>query len=147
MQKVNQLVEFLKTDTLLFASTDEKIFLKQKEKWLKYVDLFNKSFGLGLEMTQKLCPSDKQEDFTKFEAFLNMLPSEKFEKLFALALLLRSVILAFCVVSEHVDVKDAVYLAELEERLEIERWGETEEQKSRFEGLVKNACDVFKKAC
>lgn len=147
MQKMNQLVEFLKTDTLLFASTDEKIFLKQKEKWLKYVELFNTSFGLRLEMTQKLCPTGKHEDFTKFEAFLKMLPSEKFEKLFALSLLFRSVILAFCVVEGHLNVKEAVYLAELEERLEIERWGETEEQKSRFEGLVKNACDVFKKAC
>nr|XP_032510554.1 ATP synthase mitochondrial F1 complex assembly factor 2 [Danaus plexippus plexippus] len=118
------LLDFIATDTLLFYSEEEELRKLQEKKWEPVLEWFCKRFGVTQEVSKdlELPPIRAETRAVLARHFL----SYDFPSLTALNFgveALKSPILMLACVERHLEPKDAVMLARLEEEYQVSRWG------------------------
>ncbi|XP_075991635.1 ATP synthase mitochondrial F1 complex assembly factor 2 homolog l(2)k14505 [Anticarsia gemmatalis] len=119
------LLDYFSTDTLLFYSEDEReLQVLQEKKWTPVLDWFEKRFNVKQEVATGLLPPPVTNDTRAVLA--RYLLSYNFTALSAMSFgveALKSPILMLACVERHIEPKDAVLLARLEEEYQLMRWG------------------------
>ncbi|XP_055381971.1 ATP synthase mitochondrial F1 complex assembly factor 2 [Condylostylus longicornis] len=125
---VNYCLNFLSSDTVLFQSEDEKDLKKlQKKEWDPIIEWFNKRYDTDLQKTTDFSsPKMSADDKMKISKYLNSYNDEILHGITFAIDTLKSIILAFAVIDQYLDVERAVHLARLEEEYQLKFWGRVE---------------------
>lgn len=119
------LLDYFSTDTILFYSEDEKeLEILQEKKWTPVLEWFEKRFNVTQKVATGLLPPPVT---TETRAVLaRYFLSYNFAALNAMvfgAEALKSPILMLACIERHIEPKEAVFLARLEEEYQLMRWG------------------------
>ncbi|XP_059060448.1 ATP synthase mitochondrial F1 complex assembly factor 2 isoform X1 [Achroia grisella] len=118
------LLDYFPTDTLLFHSEEEELRSLQEKKWTPVIDWFQKKFGVTQEISKGLEPSPVT---TETRAVLaRYFLSYDFAALNAICFgveALKSPLLMLACIERHLEPREAVLLARLEEEFQLMRWG------------------------
>ncbi|CAG9098475.1 unnamed protein product [Plutella xylostella] len=118
------LMDFIATDTLLFASEEEDLRALQERKWGPIIDWFQKRFDVKQEVSQGLeAPPVTTETRA---ALAKHYLSYDFPSLNAIVFgveALKSPLLMLAAVDRRLEPSEAVMLSRLEEEYQLRRWG------------------------
>ncbi|XP_026757192.2 ATP synthase mitochondrial F1 complex assembly factor 2 [Galleria mellonella] len=120
----NYLLDYFPTDTLLFHSEEEELRALQEKKWIPVLEWFQKRFGVKLEISKGLEPPPVTTE-TRAVLARHFL-SYDFTALNAICFgveALKSPLLMLACIERHLEPKEAVLLARLEEEFQLIRWG------------------------
>jgi len=126
---VESLVNFVKTDTVLFFMDDvPELFEQQMEKWGGIIEWVNNRFGIEVNNTTGF-NMPKLSDNTIPVLTNHILSFDKasllsIEKMSAT---LKSLILTLAVIDRHITCEEAVKLSLLEQQFQASKWGNVEE--------------------
>ncbi|MDE3060543.1 MAG: ATPase [Pseudomonadota bacterium] len=138
------LLAFLDTDTLSHrASTQEKLFQRQKEQWDPILAWAEKTFGATWQLTQGVMPMDQPPALhDAIRRYLLRMDSMRLAAGCLLASLFSSLALALATLAGQLDTLEAFRLSRLEEDYQAEQWGEDSEAVSRAARLREEAAAV-----
>ncbi|KAI1285743.1 ATP synthase mitochondrial F1 complex assembly factor 2 [Halotydeus destructor] len=125
---VNQLIDFLHTDTICFRTSEpEDLYNLEKDKWDPITNWFQERFDCQLPITDAIVsPGVPPETLAKLEKHLS---SYSVPALYGMQFItenLKSLILCLAVTEFHVDVNEATALSRLETEYQIAKWGRVE---------------------
>ncbi|XP_040581923.1 ATP synthase mitochondrial F1 complex assembly factor 2 [Lepeophtheirus salmonis] len=128
---ITEILEFLKTDTLLFfASEPTGLTQLQEEKWRPIIDWFNNCYGVSLSPTngQNIhgIPNVSNMDVMKVRKHLTSYPFEAIHGLRFGVDAVKSLIIALSVLEKRVSIDQAIGLARLELEYQTSHWGNVE---------------------
>ncbi len=126
------LLEFVKTDTLLFAF-DEKCFCYFSSLVAKANDILGTTFVVTCGLEPPVCNLE-QED--KLRRYLNALSFQKFLVLNFTALEVRSVLLGVLMAEKVLNAEDVLSAAFYEERYQQNIWGTTDEDVYHYKAVA-----------
>jgi len=123
------LVNFVKTDTVLFFMDDvPELFEQQKEKWGPVIEWVNKRFNVEVSHTTGFTMPKISDNtvpvLTNHILSFNKASLLSIEKMSAT---LKSLMLTLAVIDRHLTCEEAVKLALLEQRFQASKWGHVEE--------------------
>lgn len=129
---VSKLLTYLNTDMLFFFADNQELLHCQEQKWLPILQEASQKFGCPLQTTQGLdVPKQDELLFTNFEKYLQSLDDVSFVCLYKLALLMRSVLLAWALVENKVSLDEAYEASLIEEIWQAKHWGKDEEAENK----------------
>uniref|UniRef100_A0A1A9WZH0 ATP synthase mitochondrial F1 complex assembly factor 2 n=1 Tax=Glossina brevipalpis TaxID=37001 RepID=A0A1A9WZH0_9MUSC len=125
---VNYLINYVTTDTVLFQYDDEKdLHELQCNEWDPIIKWFNERYGTNLNKTMDIAPPQiSEEDKLKISKYLMSHEEEVLHGFVFAVDTLKSLVLAFATIDQHLAVDKAVALARLEEEYQSKFWGRVE---------------------
>jgi len=125
----SKILDFIDTDTLLyFADSENSLFDEQQRKWTPIIRWANLHYGLELRPTQSIMESPEIPQSSRIR-LTALLQSYNFESLVGLDYAVRAVkslLIAFACISDHIDVDEATKLSQLEQIHQTTVWGNVE---------------------
>lgn len=124
-QVIAVLTEFVKTDTLLFWHNKAEINALQQKQWQPIIDKINTGLNTVFKSTEglEILPQNQTSAQT-FAAALSTLSPRLLTAVYAIALHLKSPLLAYAVVQKYISLNEAFNAAFLEELYQNQAWGE-----------------------
>lgn len=124
-QVIATLSEFAQTDTLLFWHNKAEINALQQQRWQPILDKINADLNTVFKATEglEILPQNKNSAQT-FAAALGAMSPHLLTAVYAIALNLKSPLLAYAVVRNHISLEEAFHAAFLEELYQNQAWGE-----------------------
>ncbi len=134
---VRHLLDFARSDTLCYrVSTPPDLAERQARCWQPWLDWAARTLGAELQPTDGLALVPQPEAaLARLEAVVRALDDWRLVAVHGLARDLHSLVLALAVEQGALAAGEAFDLAHLEERYEIERWGEVDLQRRRHAEL------------
>ena len=133
----NKLLEFARSDLLLFWGEKRDLYLKQKTEWQPIIDWIEESLKVRVNKTDRLDIPDNEAMQKPLKKVFAKMNSKELACYYAAALNMKSVLLALALVRGRIDAKTAGKLSYLEELWQNEIWGNDEEAAKRR----KDRCD------
>jgi len=125
---VNSILEFLKTDTVLFYGEEPPALLNlQKAEWSPIINWFNQRYGVNVTPTVDISPPHLTEEDR--EHLHKHLMSYSFNAVQGISFgvdAIKSLILVLAVLDQRIAVKKAVELSRLELLYQTDQWGSVE---------------------
>ena len=128
----NKLLEFARSDLLLFWGEKRDLYLKQKTEWQPIIDWIEESLKVKVNKTDRLDIPDNEAMQKPLKTAFAKMSDKELACYYAAALNMKSVLLALALVKGKINAETAGKLSYLEELWQNEIWGkETEAQKRR----------------
>lgn len=125
---IEKLVDFSKTDALLYWDTCPDLQKRQAELWGPILDWAKQEINCCYDKTENLqVPEQKNDEVENFRRFLSGLSNKELAAFWLAALNMRSELLAAALVKGKIDADTAFAAANLEELWQNESWGEDED--------------------
>lgn len=141
----DRLVDFSRSDVLLFLSSDKKLMEQQKEKWLPIVNWINNTLKSSFSTTTTLNvpPADKRS-LEDLKTYIDQLSAKEMTAFYMTALDMRSVLLALALVKGRIGAGEAFELSEMEELYQVRNWGSEPVAEARRRALRDNLIQAEK---
>lgn len=124
---IEKLVDFSKTDALLYWDTRPDLQKRQAEVWGPILDWAKQEINCRYDKTDNLqVPEQKNNEVENFRRFLRGLTDKELAAFWLASLNMRSELLAAALVKGKIDADTAFAAANLEELWQNESWGEDE---------------------
>lgn len=122
---INKLIDYVRTDTLLFWSPNNELKSMQEKVWLPYLSWFKQKTLTDFKPSEGLdiLPSNISSS-EKIKYYLQNLSDIKLACLYFSTLELRSLILGLAFVEKFAPANDIIRAAFLEEKFQESKWGE-----------------------
>ena len=133
----NKLLEFARSDLLLFWGEKRDLYLKQKTEWQPIIDWIEESLKVRVNKTDRLDIPDNEAMQKPLKKAFAKMNSKELACYYAAALNMKSVLLALALVKGKINAETAGRLSYLEELWQNEIWGADEEAVKRR----KDRCD------
>lgn len=140
LQITETLLEFVKTDTLLFAF-DEKCFCYFSSLVAKANEILGTAFSVTRELDVPVCNLEQGE---KLRCYISTLPFQKFLVLHLTSLEVRSVLLGVLLAEKVFSAEEVLKAAFYEEHFEQRVWGTTEEHILRYNTIAERVKELEK---
>lgn len=138
---VEQLTQYLATDTLCFHATepDELVSLQVRE-WDPVISWFNEQYSLQIEPTSELLPPPplSPHTLTPLTKHLQAMDEWSLTAFESCTVALKSLVLTCALFQGRIDVATATRLGRLEVEFQVQRWGCVEWQHSIEEACLKS---------
>jgi len=125
---VDSILEFLKTDTVLFYGAEPPALLEiQKKKWSPIINWFNQRYGVSVTPTLDISPPPlSDEDHDRLHKHLMSYNLNAVQGISFGVDAIKSLILGLAVVDRRLTVNQAVELSRLELLYQTDHWGSVE---------------------
>jgi len=140
---IEKMVEFAKTDSLLYWDTHGELAQKQEQLWGPILQWANKEINVRCKTTdslsvprQNVCMSDN------LRQFLNSLSDKELAAFYLAAMNMHSELLAAALVKGKINAAQAHEAANLEELWQAEKWGKDPEAEKRRHILWKELEEI-----
>lgn len=142
---IDGLVRLSVTDLLFFWGSEREVIERQEKLWLPVIKWLEDGLNARLKYTQSL--SVPEQDSTieeKLRKFIDKFSDKELTAFYIATLTLRSTLLATAFVRKKITVEEAFDAAFLEEKIQSEKWGATEEMEKRQESIKKELFELDK---
>lgn len=131
-----RLMQFARTDCLLYWSPNEDVFKQQKALWLPVLTWVGELIKGELEVTKGLDePIENRKYAPFFEKIIQEMSDSEFAAFYLAASQMRSIILALALVKGKLTANEAFEAAFVEEICQAEVWGIDEEAEQRRQSI------------
>lgn len=142
---INNLINFSKTDSLLFWDTDENIAKKQEQVWGPIMQWVGEMLHAQYVTTNNLdVPMQKANTLNNFKMFLENMSDKELAAFYLAALNMRSGILAAALVKGKINAKQAFEASALEELVQSEHWGKDKLAEERRKSMLDELKEIEK---
>lgn len=140
---INLLFDFSLHDTLLFWSTDIKLFALQNHEWNSVLSQFASLTGMRYETTTTIDePKENEKHKNSFRDFLNTLFLKELTAVYLASTEIKSVICGICLTKGILSAEKAFDCAFLEESFQTQQWGMTEEISEKRQNIQNKLAEV-----
>ena len=136
-EMIQNLSEFLLTDTILFWSDVPALKAQQQKEWQPLLDIFARQYGLNLEITTGLSAEKNAVNKSAFAKLLQNLSDKELASCFLTSSESKSPLLGYLFAKKQIDASAVFVAAFLEELYQNLRWG-TDEAASNKHRQVKS---------
>ncbi len=142
---IDRLLQFSKTDSLLFWDSDAKVAKKQKEVWGPIMQWMGETLHAQYITTNKLdVPLQKANTMENFQKFVESMSDKELAAFYLATLNMRSGILAAALVKGKINAKQAFEASALEELVQSEYWGKDKFAEDRRHNMLNELKDIEK---
>lgn len=135
---ISRLVQFSKTDSLLFWNKDAVWASKQEKLWAPVLRWADKTMNADYITTDKLeVVEQSKHTLEGLQHFIEKMSDKELAAFYLASINMRSELLAAALVKGHINAEQAFDAAYLEELSQAERWGRDELAEERRQ-LMKN---------
>ncbi len=142
---IAKLLQFSKTDSLLFWDSDDKVAKKQQEVWGPIMQWMGETLHAQYVTTNKLdVPLQKANTMENFQKFVEKMSDRELAAFYFATLNMRSGILAAALVKGRINAKQAFEASALEELVQSEYWGKDKFAEERRNNMLNELKDIEK---
>ena len=142
---ISKLIQFSKTDSLLFWDTDAKVAQRQQEVWGPIMQWMGEMLHAQyITSTNLNVPLQKANTLKNFQKFLETMSDKELAAFYLAALNMRSGILAAAFVKGKINAKQAFEASALEELVQSEHWGKDKLAEERRSKMLNELKDIEK---
>lgn len=140
---INRLIDFSRTDMLLFWSGNQELSEIQQKLWMPVLLWAKEKFDTKFKTTQTLdVPEQENEVETKLKNFMQALSDKELTGFYYAALNMRSVLLAAALIKGQITADQAFEASCIEELWQAKHWGKEETADCRRQGLLKELQEI-----
>lgn len=140
---INRLVQFSKTDSLLFWDTDAAVAKKQEQLWAPVLKWANQEMNSGYAATDKLEVIEPDSNsLAGLRSFMEGMSDEELAAFYLASMNMKSELLAAALVKGHINADEAYNAAYLEELSQAERWGHDALADERRQNMQAELSDI-----
>lgn len=142
---ITNLLNFSKTDSLLFWDTDENVAKKQEQVWGPIMQWMGEMLHAQYVTSNNLnVPMQKANTLNNFKKFLENMSDKELAAFYLATLNMRSGILAAALVKGKINAKQAFEASALEELVQSEHWGKDKLAEERRQNMLNELKDIEK---
>ena len=142
---IARLLQFSKTDSLLFWDSDDKVAKRQQEVWGPIMQWMGETLHAQYVTTSKVdVPLQKANTMENFQKFVEKMSDKELAAFYLATLNMRSGILAAALVKGKINAKQAFEASALEELVQSEHWGKDKFAEDRRKNLLNELKDIEK---
>lgn len=140
---IAKLVQFSKTDSLLFWDKEAKLYEKQEELWGPILKWAHHNLNAKYMTTDKMdVVEQKKNTLQGLQKFLETMSDKELAAFYLAAVNMKSELLAAALVRGFINAETAYNAAYLEEISQAERWGKDENAENKRQCLKKELIDI-----
>ncbi len=133
---ISKLVQFSKTDSLLFWDTDALVVEKQEQLWAPVLKWANQTLNAGYTSTDKFEVKELDKNsLTGLRHFMEGMSDKELAAFYLASMNMKSELLAAALIKGHINAAQAFDAAYLEELSQADRWGHDEIAEERRQNM------------
>jgi len=142
---VAKLLQFSKTDSLLFWDKDNEVAAKQEQLWTPILLWAGQTLHAEYKTTKKLeVEPQSKSAMSGMQKLIESLSDKELAAFYLASLNMRSELLAAALIKGKINAEQAYNAAYLEEIYQADRWGHDKVADSRRNTLKTELCDIEK---
>lgn len=142
---IAKLVQFSKSDSLLFWDTDASVAQKQEQLWAPVLKWARQAMNIGYTTTDTLnVPEQDAGSLDRLKSFIEGMSDEELAAFYLASMNMKSELLAAALVKGHINADQAYNAAYLEELCQSERWGQDQCAEERRLSMKSELNDIEK---
>ncbi len=140
---ITRLVQFSKTDSLLFWDKEVSLYEKQEELWGPILKWAHHNLNAKYLTTDKMeVVEQKKNTLQGLKKFLETMSDKELAAFYLASINMKSELLAAALVRGFINAETAYNAAYLEEISQAERWGKDENAEQKRQALKKELVDI-----
>ena len=140
---ITLLVQFSKTDSLLFWDKEVSLYEKQEELWGPILKWAHHNLNAKYMTTDKMeVVEQKKNTLQGLKKFLETMTDKELAAFYLASINMKSELLAAALVRGFINAETAYNAAYLEEISQAERWGKDENAEQKRQALKKELVDI-----
>ncbi|MBP3546732.1 MAG: hypothetical protein J6K16_06360 [Alphaproteobacteria bacterium] len=140
---ITRLVQFSKTDSLLFWDKEVSLYEKQEELWGPILKWAHHNLNAKYMTTDKMeVVEQKKNTLQGLKKFLETMTDKELAAFYLASINMKSELLAAALVRGFINAETAYNAAYLEEISQAERWGKDENAEQKRQALKKELVDI-----
>ena len=140
---ITRLVQFSKTDSLLFWDKEVSLYKKQEELWGPILKWAHHNLNAKYLTTDKMeVVEQKKNTLQGLKKFLETMSDKELAAFYLASINMKSELLAAALVRGFINAETAYNAAYLEEISQAERWGKDENAEQKRQVLKKELIDI-----
>ena len=140
---ITRLVQFSKTDSLLFWDKEVSLYEKQEELWGPILKWAHHNLNAKYMTTDKMeVVEQKKNTLQGLKKFLETMSDKELAAFYLASINMKSELLAAALVRGFINAETAYNAAYLEEISQAERWGKDENAEQKRQALKKELIDI-----
>ncbi|MBQ8784846.1 MAG: hypothetical protein IJZ59_02255 [Alphaproteobacteria bacterium] len=140
---ITRLVQFSKTDSLLFWDKEVSLYEKQEELWGPILKWAHHNLNAKYMTTDKMeVVEQKKNTLQGLKKFLETMSDKELAAFYLASINMKSELLAAALVRGFINAETAYNAAYLEEISQAERWGKDENAEQKRQVLKKELIDI-----